>query len=380
MADKPSRGLVLYGDGLARFINPSHTHLHALAAQSLCGFLSLPHLPSSENVDGRTIGEFLNLVDAYVDITTLSVDSQEKCITPSISERFMGVKAALITENKSLKSCGDKLGLSVLQPNELINKDCSLADSPVNLVAAELLNLLGFQEDKVLDSNQFDLVFVHIGGQQEDLINKYTEYINSLIGEIISKAKPKSQIGSRIHLSVVLSYGEILNDGESNFTILNRKGIMQSGFDSLYPRQSYTMKGSNPRSNVRDYCPMLFTQWQDAVTRKDTVKTISFQDFMENGGNLAIPADRFLHEVAFKLWKAPKQTNFDAPESWPYEIMWQRRWRRVTATEGRGEERKLQQPLHKGANVEESLDCYEREDWTHWLEVRSKGQEKGRSS
>jgi hypothetical protein len=27
---------------------------------------------------------------------------------------------------------------------------------------------------------------------------------------------------------------------------------------------------------------------------------------MQNGGNLTIPADRFLHEIAFKMWKAPK--------------------------------------------------------------------------
>ncbi|KAK9052821.1 hypothetical protein SSX86_029454 [Deinandra increscens subsp. villosa] len=306
MADKPSRGLVLYGDGLARFVNPSHTHLHSLAAQSLCGFLSLPHLPPTENVDGRTIGEFLNLVDAYEDFTTLSVDSQDKCITPSISERFMGVKAALVTENKSLKLCGDKLGLSVLQSNELINHNGSLADSPAKLFATELLNLIGFQEDKVLDTNQFDLVFVHIGTHEQDLMNKYTEYINLLVDEILSKTKPESQTGSRLHLSVVLSYGEISNDDKSNLTILNKNGIMQSGLASLYPRQSYTMKGSNPRSNTRDYCPMLFTQWQDAVTRKDTVKSFFFQDFMENGGNLTIPADRFVHEVAFKLWKAPK--------------------------------------------------------------------------
>ncbi|XP_076944738.1 uncharacterized protein LOC143615515 [Bidens hawaiensis] len=296
MADKPSRGLVLYGHGLARSVNPSHTHLHALAAQSLCGFLSLPHLPPTENVDGQTLGEFLNLVDAFDDFPALN---QDKLKTPSISERFMGVKAALVTENKSLKSCGDKLGLSVLDSNELVNNDRSLADSPVNLVAIKLLNLLGFQENKVLDTNQFDLVFVHIGAHEQ-------EYINSLVGEIISKTKPKSQIGSRLHLSVVLSYGEVSEDDKSNFTILNNNGIMKSGLDSLYPRQSYTMKGSNPRSNVRDYCPMLFAQWQDAVTRKDAVKTFSFQDFKENDGNLTIPADRFLHEVAFKLWKAPK--------------------------------------------------------------------------
>ena len=27
---------------------------------------------------------------------------------------------------------------------------------------------------------------------------------------------------------------------------------------------------------------------------------------MQHGGNLTIPADRLLHEIAFKLWKAPK--------------------------------------------------------------------------
>lgn len=42
------------------------------------------------------------------------------------------------------------------------------------------------------------------------------------------------------------------------------------------------------------------------------VKADQFIDFffkifhMQHGGNLTIPADRFLHEVAFKLWKAPK--------------------------------------------------------------------------
>ncbi|KAJ4937439.1 hypothetical protein NE237_000018 [Protea cynaroides] len=48
MADKPSRGLVLYGDGLAHLISPSHTNLHSLAAQGVCGLLSLPHSPHAD--------------------------------------------------------------------------------------------------------------------------------------------------------------------------------------------------------------------------------------------------------------------------------------------------------------------------------------------
>nr|GEX02398.1 BTB/POZ domain and ankyrin repeat-containing protein [Tanacetum cinerariifolium] len=161
------------------------------------------------------------------------VESHDKCKTPSISERFMGVKAALITENTSLKARGDKLGLSVLQSSELTNTSSSLVDTPANLVATELLNLLGFQEDKVLDTCQFDLVFLHVGSHEEDSTSKYTDYINSLVGEIVSKAKPKSQIGSRLHLSVVLSFGDTSEDDESKFTISNKNGVIQSGFSSL---------------------------------------------------------------------------------------------------------------------------------------------------
>lgn len=47
MADKPSRALVLFGDGLARFIDPSPIHLHSLASKGFCGFLTLPNSPSS---------------------------------------------------------------------------------------------------------------------------------------------------------------------------------------------------------------------------------------------------------------------------------------------------------------------------------------------
>ena len=45
MADKPSRALVLYGDGSARSVDPSNTHIHSLASVGTCGFLSLPHAP-----------------------------------------------------------------------------------------------------------------------------------------------------------------------------------------------------------------------------------------------------------------------------------------------------------------------------------------------
>ncbi|KAL9339023.1 hypothetical protein Peur_068038 [Populus x canadensis] len=66
----------------------------------------------------------------------------------------------------------------------------------------------------------------------------------------------------------------------------------------LFSCQSYTMEGEKTRKG--HHCPMLIDQWQYAVTRLDMAETFSFKDLKEHGGNLVIPADRFLHDVAFK--------------------------------------------------------------------------------
>ncbi|KAL3679707.1 hypothetical protein R1sor_022663 [Riccia sorocarpa] len=44
----------------------------------------------------------------------------------------------------------------------------------------------------------------------------------------------------------------------------------------------------------------------EAVTRRDDVISFGFEEFTKHSGNLTIFVDRFLHEVAFKLWRAPK--------------------------------------------------------------------------
>ncbi|KAG4144549.1 hypothetical protein ERO13_D05G044300v2 [Gossypium hirsutum] len=233
MADKPSRALILYGDGLARFIHPSHAHLHSLASTANCGFLSLPNAPPSESEDDRTVREFAVLVDAF----------------------------------------------------ETLNK-----------------------EGKVTESNQFDLVILHIGSGENLNANSGNdvEFLNALLGAIMSIAKPGTEIRSRLLLSLVMSYGSVSKADELGLSILSTKYEKNPNLSALFPNQSYTMRGESQRNDVRQYGPMLFAQYQYAVTRKDMVETFSFEEFKECSGNLTIPADRLLHEIAFKLWKAPK--------------------------------------------------------------------------
>lgn len=305
MADKPSRSLVLFGDGLARSVDSSHSHFHSLASLSSCGFLSLPNSPPSESEDERTVREFAVLLDACHTYSNMKgqisdSDNQEDPPKQTLPDRFIGMKAAILTNNSSLKSFSAKLGFSVLKLDELVG------GGSAEVVALELLKFLGFKEGKVLDSDHFDLVFFHIGAGEQKVVAADVGYMDALVGGVMSQAQPGSDISSRLHLSVVMSYGNVLEADDSKFSVLKRVDEKNSHLSMLYPLQSYTMKGGTPRKDVRHYSPMLIAQWQSAVTRKDNAERFSFEDFMEHGGNLTIPADRFLHEIAFKLWKAPK--------------------------------------------------------------------------
>lgn len=165
------------------------------------------------------------------------------------------MKAAIVTNNSSLKSFSAKLGFSVLQLDELVKAHS--ANFHVNVEAVELLKLLGFQEGKVVDSNHFDIVFFHIGAgekmnsNEQKVIATNMEYINALVGEIMCQAQPGSDISSRLHLSLVTSYGNVLKDDESKFSVLKSVDEKNSYLSTLLPLQSYTMKGETPRKDVR---------------------------------------------------------------------------------------------------------------------------------
>lgn len=298
MADKPSRGLVVYGDGLTRSVNPSHTHLHSLASRACCGFLSLPHSPPSETEDARKVREFAELLDSSEAYNAMNeqdsseAGSQKTFLGPTISQRFPGMKCAIVTNNSSLNAFCNHIGFTILQP------ECAVRDNP-HALATELLKLLGFQDGKASETSPFDLVVLHV--EEEGI-----EDVDGVVGELMKMAQLGTEVGSRLHLSVVLSFGNVSNDNHSRFSIADNRHESNSELRTLYPCQSYTTKGGKPRENVRHHCPMLVAQWQDGVTRKDEVGAYSFQDFKEDCGNLVIPADRFLHELAFKLWKAPK--------------------------------------------------------------------------
>ena len=142
------------------------------------------------------------------------------------------MKAAIITNNPGLKSFGGKLGLTVFPFNDLKGDEFSLSGSSTDLVTFELLKLLGFQEGKTLETSQFDLVFVHVGAGERvnaeghKTIANDVEYIDALVDGIMRIAQPGSEIGSRLHLSLVMSYGYVTEGDGRDLSILTSKDEM----------------------------------------------------------------------------------------------------------------------------------------------------------
>lgn len=192
----------------------------------------------------------MDACEAYLNWNRNSTNDecQNKSLIPTISERFMGMKAAVVTSNPSLKSFGTKIGFTVLGSKEYAT---NVEDSSE---ASDLFKLLGFQEGKTLDNSQFDIVFVHIGaGEKKDkAVANDLEYFNSLVGDIMNLAEPGSEVGSRLHFSVVMSYGSVSEDDDSSkSSVLVTRDEKNSNLSSLFPRQSYTMRGENQRKDVR---------------------------------------------------------------------------------------------------------------------------------
>lgn len=318
---------MIYGDGHASLLSPSHAHLHSFASRASCGFLSLRTPPSSESENDRMVRELAQLLDAYDfytarngqhDEADADVNLKESSIS-TISQRFIGLRAAIITACPNVSSFAGELGFSVLKIDELVTRNDPSDEllqevSEEFAIASELLKLLGFSRGKVLEKSEFDLVILHAktsGERAKDPEEKIVgdtgvDWLNKLVYGIMQATEPGLDVTSRLHLSIILSYGTVSATEDHCSLILNSGTKTNSDLSLLHPRQSYTMKGGNTLNDIRHHHPLLIAQCQEGVTRKDMVREFSFKEFRERGGNLAILADRFLHEVAFKLWKAPK--------------------------------------------------------------------------
>lgn len=159
------------------------------------------------------------------------------------------MKAAIVTDNSTVKSFGGMVGFKVFSWNEVSGNNGSNADS--SHLASELLKLLGFQEGKTLDTSIFELVFVHIGAKTKMSGVEGIDLVNRLVGDFLDKAVSESYIGSRLHFSVIMSYGASQGDEDLELSVSNTTNKNDSELSHLFPCQSYMTKAGKPRENIR---------------------------------------------------------------------------------------------------------------------------------
>ncbi|KAG0585834.1 hypothetical protein KC19_2G042800 [Ceratodon purpureus] len=304
MADKPARALVIYGDGIMPAVKTHHEHLHRLAASGSCGFLALRALPEASEGE-REVVELAQLLDVY-DIYTEKARKEDSAgeVTEdgsfkTLAERFMGMKSTFMTNSKAALALSKRAGFGGSSLEEFG------VDSEASATASRVLGLLGFDESTSMKDPANELVFVHLDAKSGSSAESGAEFLDSLVGCVQESSKEGSLAYGRLFLVVVLGYGDAQASGES-VPSFRDDGELPSVLAALRPRQSYTMKAGKPVEGLREEYPLLAVYNQVAVTRRDEVQRFLFEDFHKRAGNLVMLADRFLYEVAFKLWKAPK--------------------------------------------------------------------------
>ncbi|XP_024531429.1 uncharacterized protein LOC9633512 isoform X2 [Selaginella moellendorffii] len=278
MADGPSRSVVIFGDGFLPHVAAQHSNLHSLASDGCCGFLALRSPAASDG--NRSAEALIQLLDLY------DADKEGKSFQ-TVSERFMGMNAALVTNSEQAVAVGSKAGFVVSRFQDL-HEGIGAEDMP-----SKFLGMVGVGDSA--GGKPFDLLFLHLVADND--LEKSpaisTEWMDSLVGKL------KNAPAKNLLLVLILGYGNALSEVEI-------PEFIDQQLRQLRPRQSYSIKGGKPVEDISKDCSLLAVFHQKAVTRRDHCTCLQLEEFRQKCGNLTILADRFLHEVAFKLWKAPK--------------------------------------------------------------------------
>lgn len=203
----------------------------------------------------------------------------------------------------------DGIGNVAVGSNEETVLYKSFSELPIpSVTASQLLEMLGLISPCSNDMNTFELVLLHIEGGIG--VQESIDWIDALVGEVKLLMQPGTKAADHLYLALTLGYGDAaFIENKSDTTALpslEQLDALRQDLTAFRPLQTYRMKDGILLDDIRDHHPLLVVHQMDGVTRRDEAKELSFEEFYKKCGNLTILADRFLHEIAFKLWKAPK--------------------------------------------------------------------------
>lgn len=172
--------------------------------------------------------------------------------------RFMGIKAAFITNSKPAAAFAASAGFSVkalddLQEGE--DEGCKLPDPAV--VASSALKMLNLSGGTV--GTDFDLVFLHIVGSDQVTVDgneisagEGLSWVDALVSKVSEQSQPGTKVGSHLYLAVMLGYGLLSSESYKQILpSLESLASLPEELSRFRPRQSYTLSGGHPVEDVR---------------------------------------------------------------------------------------------------------------------------------
>ncbi|GAQ85167.1 hypothetical protein KFL_002220110 [Klebsormidium nitens] len=367
MAATP-RCLILFGDGC--LLNETTLEsidcpaLDQTAREGCTGQLALRKLPDGVTEAQRSLLELEQILDLESNKesggSSGQAQSREGRTFVSLNERFMGMSASFFSSSQSVKALASKAGFdSQLLTENQGGLDAGMLPDAASF-AEQSLTLLGLAtaSERSAGSNVFneltgsergsgdpaksqDLVFVHLrpdvsedsnGAQpsnrtddapspsksDQDLVESAKAslvWLDALVAAIRKLESRDSRIAARLYLVLVLSYHAtaVTESGTSRESEAEPKSdkVLESagapeGLLAFKPVQSYQQKEGQELTNIRESHHALVVYNSHGLTRRDAVQSLQASEITTKSGNLTILADRFFHEVAFKVGRAPK--------------------------------------------------------------------------
>lgn len=289
---------------------------------------------------------------------------------PSLADRFMNLAGSMCTNSSAAAALAIRAGFSVIplqthtDQSEGLPSAKDLAERLVKNLGLDRDEERGPPPNAAQRSDaEFELAMVHVdveqlipanqvmtdletpgetdqnrqecGGSEQSLERRWNaavrgiEWMGDLLHKLQHRRVPGSKAAAHMLVALVLGYGKVgtlgvrpnpMNGRENDrddsggksldlpgvSALLPPVGSIPRSLAGLRPRQSYQLSGDKSVADVRDHHPLLVAHCLEGVTRRDDAQVFGVRECRDHGGDSTILADRFLHELAFKLWRAPK--------------------------------------------------------------------------
>eukprot|EP01023_Acetabularia_acetabulum_P064529 TRINITY_DN8366_c0_g3_i2.p1 TRINITY_DN8366_c0_g3~~TRINITY_DN8366_c0_g3_i2.p1 ORF type:complete len:354 (-),score=49.09 TRINITY_DN8366_c0_g3_i2:275-1336(-) len=315
--EPPPKCFIFLADGFVNenLINSSIApHLNGIARAGTSGFLAVRK--NLENNSKNLLTQLFGMVDK---------DGQllQQCKT--LQDRFKGMKVSMVSHDENIVQIAKQVGCEIYS-DFFGQNDVNYMFDPKK-TSNYILKKLGIQENEDQNlSDEIDILIFHLN--QSLGVAETPDSKLQWMDQIIRNLNMSQKFTSEVISILLLTSNESSSLGGAKKLLRKEKEIIQIGkpmqfkrkgqhssskiqgqnqdfLSIVRPAQSFEFLGLD-NVEVDDARAVLCVKKLAGVFRCDECSKIGFKECYDKGGDIAILIDRFLHEIAYKLARAPK--------------------------------------------------------------------------